>query len=153
MKIVEMAVKTQQLIATTPRSLNAQQASSQWEMIARLPFAARSVAGSRIAGGTVHWPRAAPARPPIIKAQSWDTVSGTVAGATLAQPLVPKMIRVIPITPRVKPQPATTTQRQWRRVVKQAPPVTAKPKRDTSDVCKGKGHRFRNGGRSWRCKR
>ena len=118
-------------------------------MITRLPF----VFGAAVALAVMSMlfiSMARPARPPLVKAQTgapfherWQE--------PLAQPLVPKMIRVIPITPRVKPQPVAQAP-----VVKEAPPpAKSKPKREreANDICRGRGKTYRNGGRSWRCKR
>lgn len=118
-------------------------------MIARLPF----MLGASLAIGllaALFIGRALPARPPIIKAQTgmpflerWQEP---------VSPLVPNAIRVIPITPRAKPQPVVA---QAPAVKEAPPPVKTKPKREreANDICRGRGKRIINNGRSWRCKR
>lgn len=123
-------------------------------MIARLPF----MLGASLAFGllaALFIGRALPARPPLVAAQTgvpfherWQE-----------PPVTPKLVRTIPITPRQKPPPAEPELPPHRNVAPDAPPapVKAKPKpkreRDATDVCRGKGKRYTNNNRSWRCKR
>jgi hypothetical protein len=102
--------------------------------------------------------RALPARPPLIKAQT---------GAPFVErwqepvsPMVPKPIRVIPITPRAKPLPvvAPASELPPHRYTAPEPQKKRARKREEpaeKNICTRHGLRkvVANNGRSWRCKR
>jgi hypothetical protein len=90
---------------------------------------------------------AKPSRPPLIQKPVF--VEPT--------PIEPTVIRTIPI---VRPPPAEVVSAPPKPVTAAAPPPygreaepAARKKPPPRDICRGKGKRFINNGRSWRCKR
>lgn len=125
-------------------------------MITRLPFVFGAAAMAAVMAAVVIG-MTRPSRPPLIPAQK-------TSAAPIADKWPVKEVRTISITPAitpaVPPKQAVPPTRNYRapedglsphRYVAPEPRKTAAMGR--GDICRGKGKRYTNNGRSWRCKR
>lgn len=120
-------------------------------MITRLPFVFGAATMAAVMAAVVIG-MARPSRPPLIPAQK-------TSAAPITDRWPVKEVRTIPITPKPKattPQPEEAAKPRHAgppKVGPKARPPLASNRLPRSDICRGKGKRYTNNKRSWRCKR